>query len=189
MLLVPLVIILVNHHETEIECIERIQQTCNLQHKDILNKHQHAEKGLWGQEKGAVFITTHCTGEGLSLVSQYFPLGIIVFCFLFFPSSFWDFFKICFHAKILWIFQFLNANKVWTDFPYWNAAAAAKSVMSNSVRPHRWKPTRLLHPWDSPSKSSGVGCHFLNSGDLPELGIEPRSPTWLYRLRHLTRTY
>ena len=33
--------------------------------------------------------------------------------------------------------------------------------MSNSVRPHRWQPTRLPHPWDSPVKNSGVGCHFL----------------------------
>ena len=35
------------------------------------------------------------------------------------------------------------------------------SVMSNSVRPHRWQPTRLPRPWDSPSKNTGVGCHFL----------------------------
>ena len=33
--------------------------------------------------------------------------------------------------------------------------------MSDSVRPHRWKPTRLPHPWDSPDKNTGVGCHFL----------------------------
>ena len=33
--------------------------------------------------------------------------------------------------------------------------------MSDSVWPHRWKPTRLLHPWDSPGKNTGVGCHFL----------------------------
>ena len=33
--------------------------------------------------------------------------------------------------------------------------------MSNSVRPHRWQPTRLLCPWDSPGKNTGVGCHFL----------------------------
>ena len=26
---------------------------------------------------------------------------------------------------------------------------------------HRWKPTRLRHPWDSPGKNTGVGCHFL----------------------------
>ena len=32
--------------------------------------------------------------------------------------------------------------------------------MSDSVRPHRWQPTRLLCPWDSPGKNTGVGCHF-----------------------------
>ena len=29
------------------------------------------------------------------------------------------------------------------------------------MRPHRWKPTRLPHPWDPPGKNIGVGCHFL----------------------------
>ena len=33
--------------------------------------------------------------------------------------------------------------------------------MSDSVRPHRWQPTRLPHPRDSPGKNTGVGCHFL----------------------------
>ena len=33
--------------------------------------------------------------------------------------------------------------------------------MSNSVRPHRWQPTRLPFPQDSPGKNTGVGCHFL----------------------------
>ena len=33
--------------------------------------------------------------------------------------------------------------------------------MSDSVQPHRWQPTRLRHPWDSPGKNTGVGCHFL----------------------------
>ena len=33
--------------------------------------------------------------------------------------------------------------------------------MSDSVRPHRLQPTRLPHPWDSPGKNIGVGCHFL----------------------------
>ena len=35
------------------------------------------------------------------------------------------------------------------------------SVVSDSVRPHRWQPTRLPRPWDSPGKNTGVGCHFL----------------------------
>ena len=33
--------------------------------------------------------------------------------------------------------------------------------MSDSVRPHRWQPTRLPRPWNSPDKNTGVGCHFL----------------------------
>ena len=33
--------------------------------------------------------------------------------------------------------------------------------MSNSVRPQRQQLTRLPRPWDSPGKSTGVGCHFL----------------------------
>ena len=32
---------------------------------------------------------------------------------------------------------------------------------ADSVRPHRRQPTRLLCPWDSPGKNTGVGCHFL----------------------------
>ena len=35
------------------------------------------------------------------------------------------------------------------------------SVVSNSLRPHGLQPTRLLHPWDFPGKSTGVGCHCL----------------------------
>ena len=33
--------------------------------------------------------------------------------------------------------------------------------MSDVVRPHRWQPTRLPHPWDSSGKNTGVGCHVL----------------------------
>ena len=35
------------------------------------------------------------------------------------------------------------------------------SVVLDSVQPHRWQPTRLPRPWDSPGKNTGVGCHFL----------------------------
>ena len=33
--------------------------------------------------------------------------------------------------------------------------------MSGSAQPHRWQPTRLPNPWDSPGKNTGVGRHFL----------------------------
>ena len=42
-----------------------------------------------------------------------------------------------------------------------------RSVLSNSEWPHELQPTRLLHPWDFPGKSNGVGCHCL----LIEIGI------------------
>ena len=42
------------------------------------------------------------------------------------------------------------------------AAAAAKLLQScPTVRPQRRQPIRFPHPWDSPGKNTGVGCHFL----------------------------
>ena len=29
------------------------------------------------------------------------------------------------------------------------------------MQPHRRQSTRLPHPWDSPGKNTGAGCHFL----------------------------
>ena len=53
----------------------------------------------------------------------------------------------------IWIFCFCLAVM--------DLCCYAASVMSDSVRPHRRQPTRLLFPWDSPGKNTGVGCHFL----------------------------
>ena len=39
--------------------------------------------------------------------------------------------------------------------------------MSNSLWPHGLHPTRLLCPWDSPGKNTGVGCHALLQGIFP----------------------
>ena len=57
------------------------------------------------------------------------------------------------------------------DFPETGVAAGLKwkgkwsrSVVFDSLRPHGLQPTRLLCPWDSPGKSTGVGCHSLLQG-------------------------
>ena len=42
----------------------------------------------------------------------------------------------------------------------------SRSVMSDPQRPHGLQPTRLLHPWDFPGKSTGVGCHCLLLVDI-----------------------
>src|SRR5574337_1228739 len=49
----------------------------------------------------------------------------------------------------------------------------SRSVVSDSVRPHRQQPTRLLCPWDFPGNSTGVDCHFLLQGIFPTQGSNP----------------
>ena len=39
--------------------------------------------------------------------------------------------------------------------------SSGASVVSDSMQPHRRQPIRLLCPWDSSDKNTGVGCHFL----------------------------
>ena len=44
-------------------------------------------------------------------------------------------------------------------------------VMSNSFWPHGLFPTRLLSPWDSPGKNTGVDSHSLFWGTFPTQGL------------------
>ena len=60
------------------------------------------------------------------------------------------------------------------------------SVVSDSVRSHRWQPTRLPHPWDSPGKNTGVACHFLlqcvkvkSEREVAQLCLTPSEPMLL----------
>ena len=49
------------------------------------------------------------------------------------------------------------------------------------------QPTRLLCPWDSPGKNTGVGCHALLQGIFPTQGSNPgllHCRRILYRLSH-----
>ena len=50
---------------------------------------------------------------------------------------------------------------------------AVASVLSSSLWPHGLKPTRLLCPWDSPGKKTGVGCYALLQGIFPTQGSNP----------------
>ena len=45
--------------------------------------------------------------------------------------------------------------------------------MSDSLRPYGLQPTRLLCPWDSPGKNTGVGCQFLLQGIFLTQGLNP----------------
>ena len=47
----------------------------------------------------------------------------------------------------------------------------AGHVESDSSWPHGLQPARLLCPWNSPGKITGVGCHSLFQGMLPTQGL------------------
>ena len=53
--------------------------------------------------------------------------------------------------------------------------AKVASVTSDSFWPYGLQPTRLLCPWDSPGKNTGVHCHALLWGSSP-----PRDWTWVF---------
>ena len=46
-------------------------------------------------------------------------------------------------------------------------------VKSNFLQPYGLQTIRLLCPWDSASKNTGVGCHFLLQGISPTQGLNP----------------
>ena len=60
------------------------------------------------------------------------------------------------------------------------------SVESDSLLPYGLEPAKLLHPWDFPSKDTGVGCHFLLQGNFPTQGLNPGLPDCRQTLYHLS---
>ena len=69
---------------------------------------------------------------------------------------------------------------------HWSIVKWSRSVVSDSSRPHRLWPTRLLHPWDFPGKSTGVGCYFLLQRIFPTQGSNPGLPHCWQTLYHLS---
>ena len=68
------------------------------------------------------------------------------------------------------------------------SASVSRSVVSNSVRPRGLWPARLLCPWDSQGKSTGVGCHALLQGIFPTQGLNLgllHCEQILYHLSHI----
>ena len=63
----------------------------------------------------------------------------------------------------------------------------SRSVVSDSFWPHGLCPTRLLHPWDFPGKSTEVGRHFPLQGILPTQGLNPDLPHCRQMLYWATR--
>ena len=61
--------------------------------------------------------------------------------------------------------------KMWKEKGKWS-----HSGMSDCLWPQELWHTRLLHPWDFPGKSAGVGCHFLLQRIFPTQRPNPGLP-------------
>ena len=81
-----------------------------------------------------------------------------------------------------------NDHFHWVKNFIWNSCIMyVCSVTSSSLRLYRPQPPRLLCPWESPGKNTGVGCHAFLRGIFPTQGSNPGLPhcRWiLYCLSH-----
>ena len=60
--------------------------------------------------------------------------------------------------------------------------SASRSVVPNCLWPPKLQPSRLLCPWNSPGKNTGVGCHFLLQGIYRTQGLNPGLLHWKQNL-------
>ena len=63
------------------------------------------------------------------------------------------------------------------------------SVVSDSSRPHGLHPTRLLHPWDFPGKTTGVGCHLKGVKTAQTCEWGPELGGWLQPWKKSRKNY
>ena len=75
-------------------------------------------------------------------------------------------FSLSFSFNLCWSLYLVGSAphpSIWVLLAVWllDRLYSVASVVSNSLRPHGLQPTRLPCPWDSPGKSTGVGCHYL----------------------------
>ena len=107
------------------------------------------------------------------------------------------------------LFPYLFAVKWWDRMPWssfsecWALSQLFHSPLSPSsvkslsrvqlfATPCQAPSARLLHPWDSPGKNIGVGCHFLLQEIFPTQGLNPGLPhcrQMLYHLSHQRSTW
>ena len=105
---------------------------------------------------------------------------IRVFSFLNFLQIFFFFFFNVDHFKSPYWISYNIAPIVYVlGFWPWgvedrsSAESVSCSVVSHSWWPHGLQPSRLLCPWDSPGKNTGVGCHALLQGIFSTQGSYP----------------
>ena len=130
------------------------------------------------------------------------PLGFVIELFLVsyhaFPHSLLNY-----AASFTFLSPLINSHSVFLKFVLHTLRniliflcmhALKRKKSCPTLRPHGLQPARLLCPWDSPGKNTGVGCHallqriFLTQGSNPRLlcllhwraGSYNTSATWGY---------
>ena len=89
-------------------------------------------------------------------------------------------------SLLLWHFIDVAVSSALLCF-WWASESVSRWVMSDSLRPHGLWLARLLCPWNSPGKNTGVGCRALLQGIFPTQGWNPGLPHCcqiLYCLSH-----
>ena len=80
----------------------------------------------------------------------------------------------CIYSTSVLLMNFNNNNKnlksIKKGYKIHSECEVAQSCLTLSD-PMDCSPTRLLHPWDFPGKSTGVGCHCLLQGIFLTQGL------------------
>ena len=69
---------------------------------------------------------------------------------------------------------YINIYYLYIYIHAYTRCVCACSVVSDSLQPQAIQPARLLCPWDSPGKNTGVGCHALLQKTFPTQGLDTR---------------
>ena len=68
------------------------------------------------------------------------------------------------------IFPTQRLNLGYLCLLHWQAGSLSLCHLGSPIFPHGLQPTRLLCPWDSPGKNTGVGSLSLLQGIVPTQG-------------------
>ena len=145
---------------------------------------ERREADFLAQNTRFLLFSLPCPVDGVSLfVSLFiFCIGVQllynVFIMLFFSAVQQSESVICIHIyPPFWIpFPLSSPQSIRYSSQCWAVLCLVTLLCPTLCNPMGWGlPSSSVHG-DSPGKNTGVGCHALLQGDLPNPGIEPRSP-------------
>ena len=98
---------------------------------------------------------------------ESFYLSLIIYLSLLLPSHF-SCVRLCVTPQMaahqVLLSLGFSRQEHWSGLPFPSPKHESESEVAQScptLLPHGLQLTRLLHPWDFPGKSTGVGCHCL----------------------------